>query len=310
MYIGNGAYCYANSASMLVKTIGEDISPGLIEVLTGVGLGVTMYKNGGFFLHNNTGAPDVGLSHALKILGFSFREEISGEEQACPLEALRVTLEKSTALLGPLDMGYLNYSPNHQYAKGADHFVLAYKMEGDYIYVHDPAGYPYVRLTLEQLQLAWQATDIPYGRGAYNYWHSIERVAQPTEREVYNQAISYFQHLYRETDEIGARMGAKSGLEAVGAFSEKLLGNDIPQSVANELKYFVFQLGAKRANDYANYFEQHQPRLAQLKRSQAEILGLCHSLAVQEDWKSLSSVIQEFGEVEAAFENEMLTLVI
>ncbi|WP_213484045.1 hypothetical protein [Thermobacillus xylanilyticus] len=38
-YLGNGAYCYSNSASMLLKTIGEDISPSLFEVLTGFSLG-------------------------------------------------------------------------------------------------------------------------------------------------------------------------------------------------------------------------------------------------------------------------------
>lgn len=42
VYYGNGAYCYANSASMLLSTIGEEISPSLIEVLTGFSLGAAI----------------------------------------------------------------------------------------------------------------------------------------------------------------------------------------------------------------------------------------------------------------------------
>ena len=38
-YIGNGPYCYANSASMLLESAGEYVEPRLIEILSGVGLG-------------------------------------------------------------------------------------------------------------------------------------------------------------------------------------------------------------------------------------------------------------------------------
>lgn len=39
MYIGNGHYCYSNSTVMFLSSIGENVSPQLVEVLTGVGLG-------------------------------------------------------------------------------------------------------------------------------------------------------------------------------------------------------------------------------------------------------------------------------
>lgn len=38
-YVGNGPYCYANSAAMLLESAGESIEPRLGEVLSGVGLG-------------------------------------------------------------------------------------------------------------------------------------------------------------------------------------------------------------------------------------------------------------------------------
>lgn len=305
MYIGNGAYCYANSASMFIKGMGEEIAPSLLEVLSGVGLGITLYGSGSLFLHNNTVDPDTGISHAMKALGFSFTEMFSESGADCPLQDLRKVLETSTAILGPVDMGYLRYSPNHQYAKGSDHYVLAYDMDDQYVYLHDPANFPYVRLAHDSLKLAWSAADLPYGRGPYQYWHSIKRVNHPSKNEIYNDSLCFFQHLYEETAEIGASIGAKTGKEAIRIFCEKLLNNEISQDVIGNLKYFVFQLGAKRANDYSVYFEKNNLSLSQLKRKQSEVLGLCHSLVVEEDWKGLTVVLQEFGKIEDEFETEI-----
>jgi len=39
-YIGNGPYCYANATAMLLASIGENVPPSQIEVLTGQGQSV------------------------------------------------------------------------------------------------------------------------------------------------------------------------------------------------------------------------------------------------------------------------------
>jgi hypothetical protein len=67
-YIGNGAYCYANSASMLLDTVGEKISAESIEVLSGVGLGALWFKEDNMVFFSN-GVPHIGVSKALNILG-------------------------------------------------------------------------------------------------------------------------------------------------------------------------------------------------------------------------------------------------
>lgn len=40
-------------------------------------------------------------------------------------------------------------------------------MDNQSIYLHDPAGFPYVPLTLEQFKKAWKADDIPYCKGHF-----------------------------------------------------------------------------------------------------------------------------------------------
>lgn len=308
MYIGNGAYCYANSASMLLKSIGEDVHPSLIEVLSGVGLGITMYGNGSLLLNNTTADPDVAISKAMGICGFSFIEVFSKADAECPIDELKKVLERSPAILGPVDMGYLTYSPNHPFQKGSDHYVLAYRMDDKYIYVQDPANFPYVRLPLEMFKKAWEAENIAYSRGKYQYWHSIKRVSNPSMDEIYDESIRFFQHIYENTGEIGEKIGAITGKAAIDAISEKLRNNEISENVVDNFKYFVFQLGAKRANDYAAYFEGRNETLSKLKRQQAEHLGLCHSLTGERDWKELASVLEKFSKLEEAFEGEIREL--
>ena len=138
-YVGNAPYCYANSAAMLLKSIGEDIHPGKIEVLTGVGLGAIWQDDGLFWLSNPYSPPDVGLSAALGILGFQFVEGSSEKPDPCPLEELEELLQTGPVVLGPLDMGYLDYLPFS--APGADHFVLAYQIASESCFFARSGGF-------------------------------------------------------------------------------------------------------------------------------------------------------------------------
>ena len=61
-YIGNGPYCYANSAAMLLESAGVSVAPRLIEVLSGVGLAACwVAESQTLFLSGWTSTPDVGL---------------------------------------------------------------------------------------------------------------------------------------------------------------------------------------------------------------------------------------------------------
>lgn len=66
MYIGNGHYCYSNSTAMLLSSIGENVSPQIVEVLSGVGLGAMIEKERTLFLSMRD--PDDGINYALTSL--------------------------------------------------------------------------------------------------------------------------------------------------------------------------------------------------------------------------------------------------
>jgi len=97
-----------------------------MEAYTGVGLGAFwLAKEKLLFFSSISNPPDLGITRALHLLGFSFEENVTSDPTRPPFEQLRSDLAGSAAVLGPLDMGYLTHNPLHQRMMGADHFILA-----------------------------------------------------------------------------------------------------------------------------------------------------------------------------------------
>ena len=296
-YIGSAKYCYADSVAMLLTSIGENISPGKIEVLSGVGLGACISEKTNL-LFFSWGLPIYGINHSLNILGFSCKAKKVPKTKPAPLEKLKKDLEKSAAIIGPLDMGYLVYDPNYRFHQGFDHFVLAYKMDEQEIYLHDPAGFPYVSLKLEQFKLAWQAKKLDYGKDFYRYWTQPKRVGKPTKKAIYQRAIKFFQFVYQESEEKGAKKGRIVGREAILTVSQRLKTKKASQIEIEQLTYFALPLGAKRALDFAEFFDGSNKKLAALKRQQAELFGQCQTLAVRKDWPQLTKSLEQLARIE------------
>ena len=302
-YVGNAPYCYANSAAMLLKSIGEDIQPGKIEVLTGVGLGAIWQDDGLFWLSNPYSPPDVGLSAALGILGFQFVEGSSEAPDPCPLEELEELLQTGPVVLGPLDMGYLDYLPFS--APGADHFVLAYQIANEYVFLHDPEGFPNVSLPFSKLADAWKAERVDYRRGYYRYWTAPARGESTDEDEIYARGIEHFTACYQQSEEIAAEIGWTFGPRAVTALADRAESQDLPKFLIRMMKTFHFCLGARRALDYAVFFDSRNSQLAEIKRDQARLLGHCHRLAAESDWAQLAVELKQFAMTEDAISKDL-----
>lgn len=306
-YIGNGAYCYADSTSMLLSSIGEDVSSSLIEVLTGVGLSATLKRDGGFLYFNNqTLMPDLGISKALEILGFESRTEVFETEKENPFVQLREDLETGCAILGPLDMSHLVYNPRHKYLKGADHYVLAYKMKNNKVYLHDPAGFPHVFIKKEDLRKSWKAEKISYKKGFYRYITEPKRKEKPSQKDIYNRAIKFFQSIYKTGEENTNKDVWLIGREAIENTAERIRNNNLEKGELEHFIYFALPLGSKRALDFAAFFDQDNKKLAKLKRKQAEKLGFAHTNAKSEDLGPLSDCLNGLAKLEEKFRNKLL----
>lgn len=306
-YIGNGAYCYANSTSMLLASIGEDIPPSQTEVLSGVGLGAFLtQKTNLLFFSNYTAAPDLGISKTLDILGFEYKEEANKAEADFPIEKLKQYLEKSPAILGPLDMSYLIYNPRRPREKGIDHFVLAYAIKNDNIYLHDPAGFPNVALSIDQLKTTWVAKHVPYRRGYYRYWTTPKRASKPTKDEIHNQTIDFFKSRYRTSEELSGKKGVIIGKKAITTCANHIRNGQTSEDEIGQLTYFALPLGARRALDFAAFFDYKDSNLAQLKRHQAKLFGEAHGQAMSKDWLKLADILERLADVEEEFRSILL----
>lgn len=298
-YIGDGPYCYANVTSMLLTSIGEDISPSQIEVLSGVGLGANK-KTGDMFWFDNLGtAPDIGISKALEILGFDCIERARRTAEPFPLQELSKVLDQGPAVLGPLDMSHLSYLPFD--APLADHFVFAFGINEEEIHLHDPAGYPHVSLPLDCLKSAWKAERIGYRRGHYRYWTAPRRIHHPPEEDVYDQALEFFRFCYQKTERVAQDENRIIGRDAISSFASQIRSSEVSNDEFSHMVFFLFQLGARRALDFAGFFDGFNAELASLKRKQARQLGQCHTLAVRKDYDDLADMLEQLGTVEEDF---------
>lgn len=306
-YVGNGPYCYANATAMLLETAGESIPPATIEVLTAVGLGAFLVKGPDLlFFSNVSTAPDHGIGRAMRILGFEYKERASERADAPPFDELRSDMERSPAILGPLDMGYLTYNPSHEFLAGADHFVLAYGMDNASVFLHDPEGFPHATISRADLENAWRADRIAYRRGHYRYWTDPRRVREPTEDGLYAQAVEAFREVYRK-EEPWAAKGWRVGRDAIEASAQALLAGAPTEEQVAHLVFFAFKLGARRAIDFARFLREGDRGLAELKARQAELFGLCHTLAVDHRWAELARALAELGDVEDSFRATLLS---
>src|SRR5712664_1884764 len=90
---GNGPYCYSNAASMLLSTTGEQVSPQEMEAYTGVGLGAFwLPKEKLLFFSSISNPPDLAITRAPHLLGFSFEEKATNDPGKAPFEQLRSDL--------------------------------------------------------------------------------------------------------------------------------------------------------------------------------------------------------------------------
>jgi len=284
---------------MLLGSIGENISPNLIEPLTGVGLGAMFHENSGLpFFSGPKGLPDLGISKALEILGFEFEEKFKEKESDFPVEELKNDLKESPVVIGPLDMSFLIYNPKRPKAPGVDHYVLVYEIRDERVYLNDPAGYAKVSLSFENLKSAWKAEKIGYRRGFYRSWTKPKRLSKPTNKEVYQQAIDWFKTKYDGSDE-----NEKAILHLGSLVKQKSLSPD----QIGHLSGFALPLGVKRALDYAIFFDNKNDLIKQLKLDQAKEFGSAQTSLMNENWNGLSESLEKIAEIEKKLEKAFLS---
>jgi hypothetical protein len=305
-YIGKIEYCYSNSAAMLLRSIDEQINPSLIEVMTGMGIGTHMGKSSGALLFDCT-EPDIGISRALKNLGFSFDEASSDDPTHALFERLQELLQKGPVMLGPLEFAKLVYNPAHVGSTDSDHYILAYDIDGTYVYIHDPWGFPCARITYADLEKAWRAEAISYKRGHFRHWSNPKRMEQPNNNELYSRAIATCKEVYTVDQATIEKAGKLVGSEAIKTLADEVRKEPPSSWQISFLARFSLPLSAKRSLDFAAFFKEYNRELSEMKYEQAALFGTAGAQTVASEWSGFAETLNKLADKEDAFRNALLT---
>lgn len=297
-YTGNSHYCYSNSLHMCLKHASMDNvpEPGLLECMTGMPFGALFleFETPLFFPSHADLNPISGLSRALGILGWTCTKW-EGDDAESAREALKVNLENGPVLLGPLDLGFLPYDPNHRLKRGGDHYIVALKLEGGHVQVHDPQFYPFAVLPVDDLMRAWNATDLGYATCAYTLRGEFREDRQVSTEEMLKVTLDNARDLIHAAPSGPIFFGGSRAFRmAAGVIRVRP-----PQAFAGMLVHFVLPIGARRCLDAADFMKSvGQAETAEWLVKKAESYGLAQYHATQEDWKSTEGLFEELAEVE------------
>jgi predicted double-glycine peptidase len=304
-YIGKIEYCYSNSTAIMLRSIDERIDPSLIEVMTGMGIGAHMSKGSGALLFDCT-EPDLGISRALKNLGFSFDEASSDNPEHARFDRLRELLRQGPVVLGPLEFAKIVYNPAHVGSTDSDHYILAYDMDNEYVYVHDPWGFPCARITHADLEIAWRAEAIGYKRGYFRHWSNPKRIEQPNDDELFNRAIATCKGTYTTDEATIKKAGKLVGSDAIKTMADGLRKQPLSSWQVSFFAKFSLPLSAKRSLDYAEFFKERSNKLSGIKYEQASLFGIAGTQTAASDWSALATSLDQLAVLEDKFRERLL----
>jgi hypothetical protein len=304
-YVGSGQYCYANSLAMALAEKGDHYSPGYIECLTSGSISAFWEEGGLPFFSSYVNPPDVGLCFALKNLGYTYEHHYSDlKNPSNPKKLLEGLLKDGPVIAGPVDMGKLHYVPNHEYLGGVDHYVLVYGMDDEFVYLHDPAGYPYINFAINDFIKTWEASSIRYRLGSFSAWGKIQRENHPSEKEIFEMTdLQIRNNLEQETT---LNSNVLTGPDAIRKFAQTLLQNKLTPALKGHLSFFSFQLGARRCSDYAAFYQPFDTFRSDLKREQGKNFGKAHTSLSKGDLGRVYSAVMNIADLEQSFQERTL----
>jgi len=294
-------YCYASAAAMFLSSTGHEISPRVIEVVSGVGIGGTFITEEGLAYFGNY-ATFKGVTKAMEILGFAVETAAQDDPTPVPFDRLEKLLESSPVLVGPLDMRYLEYNPDRM---SDEHYIVVDRIEGDRVFVHDPCGFPHVFIGRASFARAWRADVLDRKTAFYRHWANPLRLTSPPDGELYDRAMVFFKEVYRQAEE-RARNGQLIGKEAMVLLATLTAAGKLNRMQRGHLTHFVVPLGAKRALDYACFFQPHHATLHRLTTEQAKIFGTLQGYLVKEEWEGAGAEFAKLAELEGSIKDAVL----
>jgi hypothetical protein len=215
-----------------------------------------------------------------------------GGDEGEALVRLKAAVQHAPVLIGPLNMGYLTYNPNHPYLLGADHYIVVLSFEEDLVLVHDPKGFPCAALPVENLLKAWRAEemDLVYTDEPYTMRTAFRPAEVGSRQKMIERTLPYISANLRQ--ELW-KPGMYGGVAALRMLAQTF-HTQVPEQLAVHLFYFALPLGLRHKVDAQLFLrEANQSEAAGLIEEQASLLGQAQYAGVQRSWSSVAALIEQ-----------------
>ncbi|MFI0453210.1 hypothetical protein [Actinomadura sp. 6N118] len=276
-YIGSGPYCYSSCLAMM---LGAEAPPvAVIETVTGSPFGMQLVGGTLPFFDPYGWNPEIGIDKALTALGWT-AETSSGGPPDTALERLTSCLAHGPVMAGPIEMGYLHYQPGKTGPIGADHYLTVLDINNDQVISHDPQGYPFAPLPLDDFIKAWQADTIDFGE-PYTTRTNFTRARRVSTKEALTASIPHAVDWLRADPDHAMPPGSTGNGDAALALATSLESHR-DERLYEHLIHFAIRVGARRMTDAATCLREiERTQAAAVMFRQARLIGsLQQSLAI------------------------------
>ncbi|MFC4066685.1 hypothetical protein [Actinoplanes subglobosus] len=288
-YIGSGPYCYANSLAMM---LGEHAPPpSVVEVLTGSPFGFELL-GGRLPLFDPFGwDPDQGLDQAVRLLGWTCRRDGAEDHE----EALgRLRAVGGPVLVGPVEFGLLRHIPGMTGPIRSDHFVVVLEVDGDVVRFHDPHGFAYATLPVQDFLTAWRADTIGYRGRAYTMRSGFVRVEAVTSEDALRAAVPGAVAWLRGRD-LPVPDGTLGGADGLHRLADQI-DHGLEAAARDHLIHFAVRVGARRLTDAATALTGiGHGRAAAIATVQARLVGSLQYDLVNGDGKAAAGTLRRLA---------------
>jgi hypothetical protein len=289
--VGNGPYCYANSFAML---LGEQApSTAVIEVATGGPFGMQLIGGTLVFFDAYGWNPEMGFDQALGAIGWTSTVSKDGDADEA-LARLAATARKGPVWVGPVEMGHLHHQPEMTGPIGADHFVVVLDVNDERVLIHDPHGYPYAEVPIDDFMTAWRAETVSYG-DPYTMRTDFVKVADVTDADAIRSIIpTAIKRLSMHTD-LEMPPGSLGNGEAAERTAQ-MIEAGAGDGLREHLIYFAIRVGARRLSDTADcLLLAGYSEAAEIAATQARLVGSMQHPMVTGNFPSAAAALRELA---------------
>lgn len=264
----------------------------MIEVLTGSPFG--FHVGGGLAWFDPLGwDPNRGVDMALDLLGWAC-ESASGGSAAAAVERLRAA--DGPVFVGPVEFGLLRHHPGSGEVLDSDHFMVVTAVSDGVVHFHDPHGFPYAALPVDEFAAAWESATFEYSAEPFTMRTGFRRVREVAVTDALRASLPAARRLLSPDGESpGAAVGRFAGLVAAGLTARH----------EGHLVHFAVRVGARRLADAAAGFAQlGLADAAAVAERQARLVGGLQYPLVRGDRKRvielLTRLAPTYAELDAA----------